>query len=62
MEAVVPQALVPMSFVRWLGWIAGPRRIVDDRPVGDLTALAMDVARPASLSVANAAAARALIA
>jgi malonate transporter len=58
MPQVILKALVPIFFVMALGYIAGRRRTLDNRRVGELNALVMNFALPASLFVATASTAR----
>lgn len=54
MPHVILRALAPIFFVMALGYVAGRRRGVDNQHVGELNALVMDYALPASLFVATA--------
>jgi len=54
MSHVVIQALVPIFFVMLLGYFAGRVRTIDNHHVGEINALVMDFALPASLFVATA--------
>jgi malonate transporter len=54
----IPLALAPVFFVMALGYGAGKLGIANNRQVGDLNALVMDFALPASLFVASASASR----
>jgi len=55
---VILNALGPIFFVMALGYFAGRRRTIDNHHVGELNALVMDFALPASLFVATASATR----
>ncbi len=58
MTHVILSALVPIFFVILLGFFAGRVRDIDNHHVGELNALVMQFALPASLFVATAATAR----
>jgi malonate transporter and related proteins len=51
-------ALAPIFFVMALGYVAGRMRTIDNRHVGEINALVMDFALPASLFAAISSAAR----
>jgi malonate transporter len=51
---VIFMALAPIFFVMVLGFVAGRMRTIDNHHVGELNALVMDFALPASLFVATA--------
>ena len=55
---VIFMALAPIFFVMVLGFVAGRMRTIDNHHVGELNALVMDFALPASLFVATASAPR----
>ena len=55
---VIFMAMAPIFFVMVLGFVAGRMRIIDNHCVGELNALVMDFALPASLFVATASAPR----
>jgi len=57
--AVILLALVPIYFVLLLGFTAGKRGVVKSAHVGQLNAVVMSYALPASLLAATAAAPRA---
>ena len=54
MTHVLLTAMVPIFFVMALGYLAGWIRDIDNHHVGELNALVMDFALPASLFVATA--------
>jgi len=54
MITIILQALVPIFFVIALGYLAGKHRTIDNHHVGELNALVMQFALPASLFVATA--------
>ena len=54
MPHVILMALAPIFFVMALGYVAGRMRTIDNHHVGELNALVMDFALPASLFVATA--------
>lgn len=54
MIEIIARALVPIFFVIGLGYFAGRRRAIDNHHVGELNALVMQFALPASLFVATA--------
>jgi malonate transporter len=54
MIEIIALALVPIFFVIALGYFAGRRRAIDNHHVGELNALVMQFALPASLFVATA--------
>ncbi len=54
MPHVILMALAPIFFVMALGYVAGRMRRIDNHHVGELNALVMDFALPASLFVATA--------
>jgi malonate transporter and related proteins len=58
MPHVIVMALAPIFFVLALGFVAGRIRAVDNHHVGELNALVMNFAVPASLFVATASAPR----
>ncbi len=58
MIAIILRALIPIFFVIALGYFAGKHRTIDNRHVGELNALVMQFALPASLFVATATTAR----
>ena len=58
MTHTILTALVPIFFVITLGFVAGRARDIDNHHVGELNALVMQFALPASLFVATAATAR----
>ena len=55
---VILMALAPMFFVMALGYVAGRRGTIDNHHVGELNALVMNFALPASLFVATASTSR----
>ena len=59
MSHVIVQALGPIFFVMLLGYVAGRMRTIDNHHVGEINALVMDFALPASLFVATASTPRA---
>ena len=59
MIEIIARALVPIFFVIALGYFAGRRRAIDNHHVGELNALVMQFALPASLFVATASTPRA---
>ena len=59
MAHVIVQALAPIFFVLLLGYVAGRMRTIDNHHVGEINALVMDFALPASLFVATASTPRA---
>ncbi|WP_158914186.1 AEC family transporter [Caulobacter sp. S45] len=59
MIEIIARALVPIFFVIGLGYFAGKRRAIDNHHVGELNALVMQFALPASLFVATASTPRA---
>ena len=61
MTAILLNALVPIFAVMALGYFAGWIRDLDNHHVGELNALVMDFALPASLFVATAATPRAIL-
>jgi len=61
MTAVLLNALVPIFAVMALGYLAGRVRDIDNHHVGELNALVMDFALPASLFAATAATPRAVL-
>ena len=54
MIEIIAHALVPIFFVIGLGYVAGLSRSIDNHHVGELNALVMQFALPASLFVATA--------
>ncbi len=54
MIQIIAHALVPIFFVIGLGYVAGLTRSIDNHHVGELNALVMQFALPASLFVATA--------
>jgi malonate transporter len=54
MAEIIARALIPIFFVIGLGYVAGLRRSLDNHHVGELNALVMQFALPASLFVATA--------
>lgn len=54
MIEIILKALIPIFFVIGLGYVAGKRRAIDNHHVGELNALVMQFALPASLFVATA--------
>jgi malonate transporter len=58
MHQVIFTALVPIFFVMALGYIAGRMRTIDNHHVGEINALVMDFALPASLFAATGSAPR----
>lgn len=58
MPHVILMALVPVFFVMALGYVAGRRRTIDNHHVGEINALVMNYALPASLFVTTASAPR----
>lgn len=54
MIEIILKALIPIFFVIALGYFAGKRRTIDNHHVGELNALVMRFALPASLFVATA--------
>jgi malonate transporter and related proteins len=54
MPALIIQSLAPIFFVMLLGYVAGRMRTIDNHHVGEINALVMDFALPASLFVATA--------
>jgi malonate transporter len=61
MTHVILLALAPVFFVMALGFLAGRGRSIDNHHVGELNALVMDFALPASLFVATASAPRSVM-
>jgi malonate transporter len=61
MTDVLLNSLVPIFAVMALGYLAGWIRDIDNHHVGELTALVMDFALPASLFVATASTSRAFL-
>ena len=61
MTHVILLALAPVFFVMALGFVAGRWRTIDNHHVGELNALVMDFALPASLFVATASAPRSVM-
>ena len=61
MIEILLNALVPIFAVMALGYFAGWIRDIDNHHVGELNALVMDFALPASLFVATASAPRAVL-
>ncbi|GGJ04893.1 AEC family transporter [Neoroseomonas lacus] len=61
MTTILLNALAPIFAVMALGYLAGWMRDIDNRHVGELTALVMDFALPASLFAATAATPRAVL-
>jgi len=59
MIEIIARALIPIFFVIALGFFAGRRRTIDNHHVGELNALVMQFALPASLFVATASTPRA---
>jgi len=51
MALLIADALVPVFFVMFLGYLAGARRIIDNQHVASLNALVMTFALPAALFV-----------
>jgi malonate transporter len=51
MALLIAEALVPVFFVMFLGYLAGARRIIDNQHVASLNALVMTFALPAALFV-----------
>ncbi|HZC79247.1 MAG TPA: AEC family transporter, partial [Ktedonobacterales bacterium] len=58
MPQVIFTVLAPIFFVMALGYVAGRMRTIDNHHVGEINALVMDFALPASLFVATASAQR----
>jgi len=54
MIEIIGHALIPIFFVIGLGYVGGLRRSIDNHHVGELNALVMQYALPASLFVATA--------
>ena len=54
MAEIILNALIPIFFVMALGYFAGKHRTIDNHHVGELNALVMQFALPASLFVATA--------
>jgi predicted permease len=51
MALMIAEALVPVFFVMFLGYLAGTRRVIDNRHVASLNVLVMTFALPAALFV-----------
>ena len=49
MTLMIAEALVPVFFVMFLGYLAGARGIIDNRHVASLNVLVMTFALPAAL-------------